>query len=217
MVVFCTQTLLSSSFFLFVTLLSNLLLKYLLLFFFYPALLAFLSWISTLPYAFIFFLPPVFVLLPLSCLNAPSLHHSNLCSLLISLNYCFYFSYNFRQGDTTWLQLTPYRAGGFPFAHSQPPAFAVVESISTMLLDSPPPSLYLCFCHCYFFYFFFAVYLYLFLQLSPLSGFLSLSMPLWASPGLVAVGSTRASHTVTWHAIYRPSEGVALSARRMLS
>lgn len=154
MVVFCTQTLLSSSFFLFVTLLSNLLLKYLLLFFFYPALLAFLSWISTLPYAFIFFLPPVFVLLPLSCLNAPSLHHSNLCSLLISLNYCFYFSYNFRQGDTTWLQLTPYRAGGFPFAHSQPPAFAVVESISTMLLDSPPPSLYLCFCHCYFLFFF---------------------------------------------------------------
>lgn len=48
-----------------------------------------------------------------------------------------------------------------------------------------------------FFFFFFAVYLYLFLQLSPLSGFLSLSMPLWASPGLVAVGSTRASHTVT--------------------
>lgn len=48
-------------------------------------------------------------------------------------------------------------------------------------------------------FFFFAVYLYLFLQLSPLSGssFLSLSMPLWASPGLVAVGSTRASHTVT--------------------
>lgn len=186
MVVFCTQTLLSSSFFLFVTLLSNLLLKHLLLFFFYPALLA-----------FIFFLPPVSVLLPLSCLSAPSLHHSNLCSLLISLNYCFYFSCNFRQGDTTWLQLTPYRAGGFPFAHSQPSAFAVVESISTMLLDSPPPSLYLCFCHCYFF--FFAVYLYLFLQLSPLSGssFLSLSMPLWASPGLVAVGSTRASHTVT--------------------
>lgn len=209
---FCTQTLLSSSFFLFVTLLSNLLLKYLLLFFFYPALLAFLSWISTLPFAFIFFLPPVSVLLPLSCLSAPSLHHSP-CSF--SLNYCFYFSFNFRQGDTTWLQLTPYRAGGFPFAHSQPPAFAVVESISTMLLDSLPPSLYLCFCHCYFF----AVYLYLFLQLSPLSGssFLSLSMPLWASPGLVAVGSTRASHTVTWHAIYRPSEGVALSARRMLS
>lgn len=219
MVVFCTQTLLSSSFFLFVTLLSNLLLKYRLLFFFYPALLAFLSWISTLAFAFIFFLPPVSVLLPLSCLSAPSLHHSNLCSFLISVNYCFYFSCNFRQGDTTWLQLTPYRAGGFPFAHSQPPAFAVVESISTMLLDSPPPSLYLCFCHCYFFSFFCGVPL----SLSPtfptiwLLVSLSLSMPLWASPGLVAVGSTRASHTVTWHAIYRPSEGVALSARRMLS
>lgn len=38
-------------------------------------------------------------------------------------------------------------------------------------------------------------------------------VPLRASPGLVAVGSTRASHTVTWHSIYRPSEGVALGAR----
>lgn len=121
-----------------------------------------------------------------------------------------------RRGDTTWLQLTPHRAGGFPFAHSQQAAFALVESISTMLLFSRPlprsVSVFpLFFCNA-------PLFLSPTFTLShPFSLCLSLPMSLWASPGLVAVGSTRASHTVTWHAIYRPSEGVALSARRMLS
>lgn len=117
----------------------------------------------------------------------------------------------FRHGDTLCLQLASYRAGDFPFAHSQPATCAVVESISTMLLLSGAlplciavfslaclvlllkPSLFLS--------------LFLFVYLAPLSLRFSIPMSLWASPGLVAVGSTRASHTVTWHAIYRPSRG----------
>lgn len=128
----------------------------------------------------------------------------------------FYLFFKFRQGDTTWLQLTPYRAGGFPLTHSEPSA--LWWNPDPLCFSSLAPFPFTVVVHLAFFSLYCAVSLFLSpTLLFSLYLFLSPPMSLWASPGLVAVGSTRTSHTVTWHAIYRPSEGVALSARRMLS
>lgn len=199
MVVFCTQTPLSSRL-LCCSFLSysscRLLLNYLLESFLFPAVL-----VSPLasPLCFLsFFLLILFS--PPAPLSSPLSHQPPSFPIFAPVIYILHC---FRRGDTTWLQLTPYRARGFPIAHSQPAAFAVVESISTMLLLSRPLPL----CITVFapaFFFFFALHLCLLLPLSlsvsmwlPVSLCFSLPMSLWASPGLVAVGSTRASHTVT--------------------
>ena len=184
-----------------------------------------LSWLSTfpvrfaLPFSFSFWLT---LSLPLLFLYS-SFPLSYLCPLISPFFNCFAnlgeetqhgCSYNTIEGWRLPIRPLPassLRCGGIHIHYVAP--------------LSPPPSQSCCLCPCVFFLLLFsALHLCLFLPLSlsvsiwlPFSLCFSLPVSLWASPGLVAVGSTRASHTVTWHAIYRPSEGVALSARRMLS
>lgn len=142
----------------------------------------------------------VFLLLPAHCtvmhfmMTLP--HLSPHYSLFFSFHISFIYPgsvFNCRQRGNLWLQLAAGRVGTFPFASpgqqpSHPWCSWWYTSIAALLLSL---ALLL---HCIF-----------------------IPVSLRASPGLVAVGSTRASHTVTWHSIYRPSEGVALGARSMPS
>lgn len=207
MVVFCTQTLLSStplssSSLLFVLRLSLLLLNYLLSSFLFLLSLLVSSLDSLLCFLcsvfIIFFLTPYFS----QSLYPPSLPPPSPISIFAPLISFLLLFCKFGQGDTTWLQLTPYRAGGIPFAHSQPAAFAVVESISTMLLLSRPlPLSLIVFAPAFFFFCTAPLSLSptfpLCLYLAPLSSvFLSPHVSV-GLPWAVAVGSTRASHTVT--------------------